>query len=220
MADFSKKAFVYKTTNLVNGKTYIGVRTYSNTGQDKTYIGSGILMLAAIKKYGKKAFKREVLLIASAGYCYDIERQLVDDAWVKSRDNYNVASGGWGGDRGEEANKKHSETKRKAYSEWSDEDKAERVKFLAKIRDPSKIPKGKDSCRWLGHWVTPKGVFETCREAAANNDIEHRALRNRCKVSNNKVIKRSIPGKIPKEWVGKTFNELGWDFIPKEVIGG
>ena len=217
--DFNKKAFLYKTTNLVNGKTYIGVRTYSNTGQDKTYIGSGILMLAAIKKYGKEAFKRETLLIASAEYCYNIESQLVDDEWVASRDNYNIATGGWGGNRGEVANSKHSETKKKAYSEWSDEDKAERVEFLRKIRDVSKVPKGRENINWLGYWITPEGTFETCRDAAKANSIDHRTLRSRCRDNNNKLITRYRVNVIPLSWVGKTFSELGWNFIPKEVSG-
>ena len=46
---------IYKTTNLVNGKIYIGF--YS--GDRKSYLGSGVLIKKSIKKYGKDSFKRE-----------------------------------------------------------------------------------------------------------------------------------------------------------------
>ena len=51
--------FLYKTTNTVNGKIYIGIHQTKN--RDDTYIGSGKLLLAAIKKYGRKVFVKEIL---------------------------------------------------------------------------------------------------------------------------------------------------------------
>lgn len=51
--------FVYLTTNLINGKQYIGSHKSINENDD--YLGSGILILKAIKKYGVLNFKREIL---------------------------------------------------------------------------------------------------------------------------------------------------------------
>lgn len=48
---------IYKTTNLINGKIYIG--QYS--GKRKSYLGSGIILKQAVKKYGKENFKRDTL---------------------------------------------------------------------------------------------------------------------------------------------------------------
>lgn len=48
---------IYKTTNLLNGKIYIGQDKKRNVN----YLGSGKLILQAIKKYGKENFKKEVL---------------------------------------------------------------------------------------------------------------------------------------------------------------
>lgn len=48
---------IYKTTNLINGKIYIG----KTTRKSQFYYGSGIVIEQAIKKYGKKNFQREVL---------------------------------------------------------------------------------------------------------------------------------------------------------------
>ena len=49
--------FVYKTTNLIDGKIYIG--KYS--GKDKKYLGSGTYLKNAINKYGRENFIREII---------------------------------------------------------------------------------------------------------------------------------------------------------------
>lgn len=51
--------FIYKTVNLLNGKIYIGQHTTENI--DDGYLGSGVILQKAFKKYGKENFKREVL---------------------------------------------------------------------------------------------------------------------------------------------------------------
>lgn len=51
---------IYKTTNLVNGKIYIG---QSINDEDDNYIGSGTYIKKAIKKYGKDNFKKEIIEI-------------------------------------------------------------------------------------------------------------------------------------------------------------
>ncbi len=48
---------IYKTTNLINGKIYIG----QHSTNDKNYLGSGVRLFSAIKKYGKQNFIRETL---------------------------------------------------------------------------------------------------------------------------------------------------------------
>ncbi len=53
---------VYKSTNTINGKYYIGVHKQHSTEYDG-YLGSGPAIKAAIKKYGKEHFTRETLSI-------------------------------------------------------------------------------------------------------------------------------------------------------------
>jgi hypothetical protein len=91
-----KHYFTYKTTNLKNGKCYIGV--HSTTNLNDGYMGSGYKLQAAIKKYGKENFKTEpIQFFNSIEDAYKHEAELVNEIWVKSKNNYNTALGGLGG---------------------------------------------------------------------------------------------------------------------------
>lgn len=48
---------IYITTNIVNGKKYLG----KDTKNDPNYLGSGVILKLAIKKYGKENFKKEIV---------------------------------------------------------------------------------------------------------------------------------------------------------------
>ena len=52
--------YIYKTTNLINNKMYIGKHRSTVFEPDK-YIGSGPILIKAIKKYGKENFKCELI---------------------------------------------------------------------------------------------------------------------------------------------------------------
>lgn len=213
--DFNKKAFVYKTTNLINSKIYIGVRTYKYNDKDASYLGTGIAIKAAIKKYGANSFKRNILLVAKASYCYEIERKLVNEAWILSSKNYNVSLGGWGGNRGKVAGLKNAAAHKKLWFTKTEEDKQEIKDWLNEIRDVSKCKTGTEVAGWLGYWETPLGSFITCREAAVINNIDSKTLRSRCRINNLKIITRKRVDVIPTNWVGKTWKELGWGFYLK-----
>lgn len=53
-----KQYYIYMTTNLINGKKYIG-KHYGEIND--SYLGSGKLLKRAIEKYGKENFLREIL---------------------------------------------------------------------------------------------------------------------------------------------------------------
>jgi hypothetical protein len=57
-ADQTSTRFVYKWTNLENGRWYVG--SHKGTPED-LYIGSGKLLRQAIKKYGIRVFVRRIL---------------------------------------------------------------------------------------------------------------------------------------------------------------
>ncbi len=83
---------VYKITNLLNGKYYIGAHATEFLEDD--YMGSGKLIQKAIKKHGKCNFKKEILHICETEFeMYEIEKSLV----VLNSNTYNMAPGGRGG---------------------------------------------------------------------------------------------------------------------------
>ena len=49
--------YIYLTTNLINGKKYIGKHFGAICD---SYLGSGTLLQRAIAKYGKENFKKEI----------------------------------------------------------------------------------------------------------------------------------------------------------------
>lgn len=93
-----KNFWVYKTTNMINGKIYIGCSTRKLS--DVNYLGSGLLLRKSIRKHGRNNFKREILEICdSVKQMYMIEKLMIDK--FSSRDltiGYNIAKGGSGGD--------------------------------------------------------------------------------------------------------------------------
>lgn len=54
---------VYKITNKLNGRYYIGIRTCRDPYNDPNYLGSGKVIRQAVAKYGKEAFVKIILHI-------------------------------------------------------------------------------------------------------------------------------------------------------------
>lgn len=106
-----KKYYIYLTTNLINGKQYIG-QHYGEL--DDNYIGSGSLLKKAIQKYGKENFKKEILEI-----CENYNQvNIAEKEWINyynATDNikfYNIASGGFNSNPCEGMSKEAQETRK------------------------------------------------------------------------------------------------------------
>lgn len=52
---------IYKVTNKLNGKIYIGQKSYVGEPSMLDYYGGGVEIKRAVKKYGKENFTREIL---------------------------------------------------------------------------------------------------------------------------------------------------------------
>jgi hypothetical protein len=86
---------VYKITNLINSKIYIGVHKTDNLND--RYMGSGNNIIRAIKKYGKENFKKEYLAIFENEIdMFKMESMLVNDEFIKNEYSYNIKNGGLG----------------------------------------------------------------------------------------------------------------------------
>lgn len=91
---------IYKTTNLINLKIYIGSDTKNNGNGDPGYLGSGLLLKKSIEKYGVENFKKEVI-----DECYtmdELKNSETKNIKLHNSNNrkigYNISSGYWGGD--------------------------------------------------------------------------------------------------------------------------
>ena len=92
LTDIKQKMIIYKTTNVVNGKIYIG----QDSKNDSSYLGGGTLLHKAIKKHGRENFVKEIL-----EYCNNKdqmnEREIFWINYFNSTDNsigYNIELGG------------------------------------------------------------------------------------------------------------------------------
>ena len=107
---------LYKTTNIVNGKYYVGV----SNGNNPSYKGSGTALKEAIKQYGSKNFLREVLeSFDTEAEAFTREAEVVNEAFVSNRNTYNIKVGGKGGTgqlKTEEHRKRISDSIKKKYS--------------------------------------------------------------------------------------------------------
>lgn len=92
----NKYHIVYQTTNLVNGKIYVGA--HSTNDLNDGYLGSGKMLTAAIKKYGLENFKKDILYVFySPEEMFDKEKEIVNESFISRSDVYNIVTGGFGG---------------------------------------------------------------------------------------------------------------------------
>lgn len=105
---------VYKTTNNINRKIYIGVHRTKNINDG--YIGSGKLLISAINKYGHENFSKEILFVYdNEKDMFEKEAELVNEEFIALDTNYNLDLGGRGGiGRSEEIKKRISASLSKA----------------------------------------------------------------------------------------------------------
>lgn len=86
---------VYKITNLINNKIYIGFHYCKTNNLDDGYMGSGKLIKRAIKKYGVENFEKEILKIFKYRKdAEDYEKELVNKKFVLNDETYNLSIGG------------------------------------------------------------------------------------------------------------------------------
>ena len=153
---------IYRITNLVNGKMYIGM----TNGNNKQYVGSGKLLKLAISKYGIKNFKREILETCET----DEELRAAEAKWIKqenavaSPEYYNLCEGGRGGNTGN-YNPNMSKIIKAGWDSYSKEEREARLKINAdkfQYRDKS-------------------GANNSKAKKALVNNKEYQCLKDACK---------------------------------------
>lgn len=110
------KYIIYKTTNTVNNKIYIGKHQTENINDN--YLGSGVALEKAIKKYGRAKFIKEILFVFDNEIeMNEKEKELVTEQFIATNKTYNMGVGGEGGSHFK--GKTHSEETRKKLANLS-----------------------------------------------------------------------------------------------------
>ena len=118
-----KYGYIYKTTNLTNGRIYIG----QHKGYfDSNYLGSGNVLRRALKKHGWLNFKVEEIASAEDKKELDVLEIFYIKKYRKNHYLYNISDGGFGGKVylvHPMLGKKHSEETKKKMSQNRSGDK-------------------------------------------------------------------------------------------------
>lgn len=88
--------YLYRVTNKVNGKIYVGVHKTKDLNDG--YMGSGKILGFAIKKHGIENFEKEILeYFEDAASMFEREKEIVNEEFLLRNDVYNLRRGGYGG---------------------------------------------------------------------------------------------------------------------------
>lgn len=106
--------YIYKITNLLNEKYYIGMHSTFNL--DDGYMGSGKYIKNSIRRYGIENFKKEILeFLPDRDSLKKREKEIVNAELIGDKNCMNLTIGGEGGPAF--AGKTHSEDNRKKFAE-------------------------------------------------------------------------------------------------------
>lgn len=91
-----KYHFIYKTTNILSGKYYIGMHSTDNL--EDGYLGSGTRLRYSINKHGKENHVREILeFLPSRETLKEREKEIVTLNEIAKKECMNLTVGGEGG---------------------------------------------------------------------------------------------------------------------------
>jgi group I intron endonuclease len=181
--------YIYKTTNLVNNKVYIGK---SEKPFNSKYLGSGILLHKAILKYGISNFKVELI-----EYCDSLNQlNTREKYWILKylKNSYNLAEGGTGG----WTTKNYNSTRLKKYKEKLSSSQKGRIVSSYTKEKLSKINKN----RFCGNRET---ISESLKKVWADPQSAYNSLEYRRKLSDsakNRVWKEETKVKIRNSKIG------------------
>jgi group I intron endonuclease len=152
---------IYKTTNLINGKFYVGQDSKNNP----EYLGSGTLLKRAIKKHGRNNFIKETLDVCST----QEELNEREKYWIKETKaqelGYNIAEGGTGGNTySEETKQKVSQFFKGRYVSPGTIEKRKKTREERKKQNPDRYKQTEERKKAIGDFHRGKEISEEHRE--------------------------------------------------------
>lgn len=200
---------IYKTTNLINGKFYVG----KDEKNKPDYLGSGINLQRAIKKYGKENFIKETLEV-----CLTREELVEREKyWIKETKaqklGYNIADGGWGGNTyTEETKQRISQFFKGRYISPETIEKRKQTR----AKNPEKYKLSEERKKSIGDFHRGKNNYEkmkTCKNyslkfSEKKNSVDYNNPSGETRKKQSKAHKKNpirywLGKKQPKEMVEK-----------------
>jgi group I intron endonuclease len=197
---FKKYHFIYKTTNLLSGKYYIGMHSTDNLNDG--YLGSGTLLRRALNKYGRKNFKLEILeFCLTRDELVAREREVVSLQEIAKKECINLKVGGQGGFKDAEHAYKFHAAGGKAVRQLLSRRHVERLKTDEEYRD-SIVKKLKErESPFKGKKHTPETVEKMKQSHKGAGKGNKNSQYGTCWITNeveNRKIKKE--DQIPEGW--------------------
>jgi group I intron endonuclease len=190
-----KYHYIYKTTNLKNGKFYVGMHSTHNLNDG--YLGSGTILRRSIRRNGPENFKIEYLeFFDNRTDLANREKELVNEDLLKDPMCINLRSGGVGGWTIEQ--QKKNSIKGNAKKDWLwENDKV----WAEKMRDSmNKSLKGKQVW-WIGKNHSEEAKQKIGKASSLKQKGKNNSQFGTCWITNgteNKKIKKTDT--LPVGW--------------------
>ncbi len=203
-----KYHFIYKTTNLLSGRYYIGM--HSTNDLNDGYMGSGKRLRRSLNKYGKQNHKVEILeFFESREELKKREKEIVTLNEIAKIECMNLAVGGGGGFISEDQQKRRSIIANKARNFKMNTDLEFNAFVRKKISDGIKLGykngrKGKNNFSWKDKKL-PKKMKEKISASLKGKGIgEKNSQYNTCWINNGKynkkISKNLLDQYLKKNW--------------------
>jgi hypothetical protein len=193
--------FIYKTTNLLNNKFYIGMHSTSNLKDG--YLGSGKSLRYAIRKYGEENFKIEIIeWCKNREILIQKEKEIITEEYVNDVNCYNMKLGGSGGFINQKHQFKCSQAAGIKHRERMLNDEEYRKKISQQTSESNKrryvrgdIKSWKDTFNWTGK---KHSEFGTCwvTNGTENKKIKPTELESYLNNGWKKGVKSKIKGEL------------------------
>ena len=192
--------YIYEIVNTVNGKTYIGQRKLSCDRRWREYMGSGVLVKTAIRKYGKDKFVKRFICY---GWSHEdlniLEQSHITQAMDDGRAQYNLFTGlGAGGD---------------TFSLLSPQERKDAIRKMtatlnrAEVREKIRTSHSNTISKKYQHMFDDKGDeilemysrFISIKEISKTFSIPRKRVRDYIESRGVKIVHMNKKGESPKE---------------------
>ena len=198
--------FTYKTTNLINGRYYLGM--HSTNRIDDGYLGSGKRLYYELNKYGRDNFKFEILeQFDSREQLVEAETNLVNEEVLKDPNCLNMVVGGSGGNVGKGGEHLGGDCWAAANRYWKTKEGLKKKSETAKKVVKRRVQEGtwkffeKEHQIWKGKKHTPDTIKKMKETKKGYGKGESNSQYGTCwitdEIKNKKINKTDL---IPEGW--------------------